>query len=102
MRKVVQKKTCFVVDDDVVLGCHVISNVVVNDETQQPVEQSQIDLLVHLLVARLQHDVALSLSSLPHVLQVVDSWRGKNSKLGKKKIVCHQNQPSQPEGSRRV
>lgn len=76
MRKIVFKKinrTCLVVDDDVVLGCHVISNVVVNNETQQPVEQSQIDLLVHLLVARLQHDVALSLRSLPHVLQVVDS-----------------------------
>lgn len=73
VRKTVKKRTCLVVDDDVVLGRHVISNVVVNNETQQPVKQSQIDLLVHLLVARLQHDIALSLSSLPHILQVVDS-----------------------------
>lgn len=68
------KKKCYlVVDDHVVLGCHVISDVVVNNETQQPVEQGQIDLLVHLLVAGLQHHVALSLRRLPHVLQVVDA-----------------------------
>lgn len=51
----------FVVDDHVVLGRHVISNVVVDDETQQPVEQRQIDLLVHLLIAGLEHHVAFSL-----------------------------------------
>lgn len=73
MQKETKTWTCLVVDDDVVLGCHVISNVVVNNETQQPVEQSQIDLLVHLLVTRLQHDVTLSLGRLPHVLQVVDA-----------------------------
>lgn len=62
-----------VVDDHIVLGCHVISDVVVNNKTKQPVEQGQIDLLIHLLIAGLQHDVALSLCSLPHVLQVVDA-----------------------------
>ncbi len=62
-----------VVDDYVVLGCHVISDVVVHNKTQQPVEQRQINLLVHLLIAGLQHHVALSLCSLPHVLQVVDA-----------------------------
>lgn len=62
-----------VVDDHIVLGCHVISNVVVNNKTQQPVEQGQINLLIHLLKARLQHHVALSLCCLPNVLQVVDT-----------------------------
>lgn len=62
-----------VVDDHIVLGRHVISNVVVNDKTQQPVEQSQINLLVHFLIAGLQHHVALSFCSLPDVLQVVDT-----------------------------
>lgn len=47
------KHPYLVVDDHVVLGCHVISNVVVNDKTQQPVEQCQINLLVHLLIAGL-------------------------------------------------
>lgn len=67
------KHPYLVVYDHVVLGCHVISNVVVNDKTQQPVEQCQINLLVHLLIAGLEHHVALSFSSLPHVLQVVDA-----------------------------
>lgn len=62
-----------VVDDHIVLGCHVISDVVVNNKTKQPIEQGQIDLLIHLLIAGLQHDVALSLGSLPNVLQVVDA-----------------------------
>lgn len=62
-----------VVDDHVVLGSHVVSNVVVNNETQQPVEQGQIDLLIHLLIAGLQHHIAFSFCSLPHVLQVVDA-----------------------------
>lgn len=62
-----------VVDDHVVLGCHVISDVVVHNKTQQPVEQRQINLLIHLLIAGLQHHVTLSLRCLPHVLQVVDA-----------------------------
>lgn len=62
-----------VVDDHIVLGCHVISNIVVNNKTQKPVEQGQINLLIHFLIAGLEHHVALSLCSLPHVLQVVDA-----------------------------
>ena len=40
-----------VVDDDVVLCRHVISDVVINDKTQESIEQRQINLLVHLLKA---------------------------------------------------
>ncbi|CAN8015573.1 unnamed protein product, partial [Ixodes persulcatus] len=58
------------IDDDVVLGSHVVGNVVVHNETQQSVQQRQIDLLIHLLKARLEHHVALPFRSVPHVLQV--------------------------------
>lgn len=83
----IKECTYLVVDDNVVLGRHVISNVVVNNKTQQPVEQSQIDLLVHLLIARLQHDVTLSLSRLPHILQVVDAWVEKTQQLQIKSLL---------------
>ena len=63
-----------VVDDNVVFGCHVISDVVVDDEPEQPVEEREIDLLVHLLEVRLQHDVTLALTRVPHILQVVDTY----------------------------
>ena len=62
-----------VVDDDVVLGGHVVGDVVVDDEPQETVEKRQVDLLVQLLKARLHHDVALALRRVPHVVQVVDS-----------------------------
>ena len=42
-------KTHLVIDNNVVLGCHVVSYIVVNDETQQPIEQGQVNLLIHLL-----------------------------------------------------
>lgn len=38
-----------VVDNNVVLSRHVIGNVVINDQTQQSIEKSQINLLVELL-----------------------------------------------------
>lgn len=62
-----------VVDDHVVLGRHVVSNVVVYDKTQQSVEQRQVNLLVHFLIARLKHYIAFSLSGLPNILQVVNA-----------------------------
>lgn len=60
-------------DDHVVLGCHVVSNVVVHDQTQQPVHQSQVNLLVHLVELALQQDIALALVEFPDLLQVVDA-----------------------------
>ena len=62
-----------VIDDNIVLCSHVICNVVVHNESQQPVEQSQVDLFIHLVKVGLHHYVALSLRSLPHILQVVDA-----------------------------
>lgn len=40
-----------VVDDYVVLRCHVISNVVVDNQTQKPVKQCQVNFFVHLFIA---------------------------------------------------
>ena len=62
-----------VVDDDVVLGRHVIGDVVVDDETQESVEKRQIDFLVHFLVLGLEHHITLPLSCVPHILEIVDS-----------------------------
>ena len=57
-----------VVDDHVVLGRHVIGNVVVDDEAQQSIQQRQVDLFVELLELGLKHHVALAISRLPHIL----------------------------------
>ena len=61
----VQLRSCqlsayLVVDDDVVLGGHIIGDVMIHDESQQPIEQGQIYLLVELLELCLEHDVTLS------------------------------------------
>ena len=58
-----------VVDDHVVLGRHVVGNVVVDDEAQQPVEERQVDLLVELLEPALHHDIALAVTGLPNILE---------------------------------
>ena len=60
-------------DVDVVLGRHVVSDVLVEDQPQQPTEDVQINLLIHLFERRLQHHIALTIARHPHILQVVDS-----------------------------
>ena len=60
-------------DDDVVLRRHVVGDVVVDDEAQQTVEQCKVDLLVDLLELSLEHDDALALGRVPHVVKVVDA-----------------------------
>ena len=57
-----------VVDDDVVFGGHVVGNVVVDNQSQQPVEQGQVDLFVELFKVALHHDVALAVARLPNIL----------------------------------
>lgn len=39
----------FEVDHDVVLRSHVICDVVIHDQSQQTIQESQVDFLVHLL-----------------------------------------------------
>ena len=62
-----------VVDDDVVLGRHVVGNVVVENETQQAVEEREVHLVVQLLEAALEHHDALAVRGLPHLVEVVDA-----------------------------
>lgn len=62
-----------VVDDDVVLGCHVVSDVVVHDEAEQSIQKRQVNLFVEFLELRLEQDVALALGHVPNVLEVVHS-----------------------------
>ena len=54
-----------VVDDDVVLGGHVVGDVVVDDEAEQAVEEGEVHFFVELLELGLEHDVALALARLP-------------------------------------
>mmetsp|Transcript_2955 Transcript_2955/g.8791 ORF Transcript_2955/g.8791 Transcript_2955/m.8791 type:complete len:467 (+) Transcript_2955:3703-5103(+) len=60
-------------DDNVVLGRHVVSDVVIDDQPQQPVEKREVDLLVYLLEVRLHHDYALAVGRVPNILQIVDA-----------------------------
>eukprot|EP00123_Amoebidium_parasiticum_P018099 comp24100_c1_seq1/m.43516 comp24100_c1_seq1/g.43516 ORF comp24100_c1_seq1/g.43516 comp24100_c1_seq1/m.43516 type:complete len:578 (+) comp24100_c1_seq1:3557-5290(+) len=62
-----------VVDDHVVLGRHVVGNVVVHNKTQQTIQQRQIHLLVEFVELGLEHDVALAFRGVPHILQVIDA-----------------------------
>lgn len=59
--------------DNIVLGGHVVGNVVVHDQAQQPVQQRQVHLFVDALQLRLHQDHALAAGGLPHVSQVVDA-----------------------------
>ena len=58
----------FAVDNHVVLSGHVVGDVVIDDKSEQPVEQGQVDLLVELLKVALHHYIALSVRCLPYVL----------------------------------
>ncbi len=57
-----------VVDNNVVLGRHVICNVVVDNQTKKSVQKSQIDLFIQLVQLALHHDIALAVRRLPNVL----------------------------------
>lgn len=42
-------------------------------QSEESVQQRQIDLLIQLLKMALHHDIALSFPCLPHFLQVIDT-----------------------------
>ncbi len=60
--------TYFEVDDDVVLAGHVVGNVVIHNETQQTVQQSQVHLLVHAIEMGLHEHIALAIRCVPYIL----------------------------------
>mmetsp|Transcript_4532 Transcript_4532/g.13244 ORF Transcript_4532/g.13244 Transcript_4532/m.13244 type:complete len:1314 (+) Transcript_4532:2393-6334(+) len=62
-------------DGHVVLGRHVVGDVVVHDEPKQAVEQGQVNLLEHLLELGLHHDHALAVGGVPDVSEVVHAQR---------------------------
>ena len=62
---------------DVVFGRHVVGNVVVDDQTEQTIEQREIHLLVDTFEGCLQQDDALATIGAPHIVQVVDTWRDR-------------------------
>lgn len=59
----------FVIDVHVVLRRHVISNVVVDNQTQQTIQKGQIDLLVQFFKTRLQENIAFPFGRVPHILK---------------------------------
>lgn len=64
-----------VVDHHVVFGCHVISNVVINDQTKKSIEKSKIYFLVQLLKTGFQQNVTFAFRNVPDILQIVNSWK---------------------------
>ena len=62
-----------IVNDNVVLCSHVVGYVVVYYQPKQPVEQGQVNLLIQLLKGSLHHHITLSLTGVPHVLEVIDT-----------------------------
>lgn len=57
----------------VVFGRDVVGQVVVEDQSEQSVQEGQVDLLVHPRQNRFHHDDAFAIARLPHVGQVVDT-----------------------------
>lgn len=62
-----------IIDNNIVLCCHIISNVVVHNEPQQPIQQGQVNLLIHLLKLWLKKHIAFTFCYIPDILQIVDT-----------------------------
>jgi len=52
-------------EDDVVLGGHVVREVGVHNQTEEAVDESEVNLLVHALELRLDEDNTLAVGGLP-------------------------------------
>ena len=63
----------FVREDGVILGRDVVSQVMVQDQPQETVQKSEVDLLVDLGQDSLHRNVAFAFAGLPDVSQVVDA-----------------------------
>lgn len=70
--------TYLVINNNVILGSHVISDVVVDDKPKQSVKKRQINLLVEFLETRLEQYVAFTLAHFPDVRQIVYTWLESN------------------------
>jgi len=61
------------VDNNIILSCHVISDIVIDDESQQSIQESQIDFLVDFLETGFQQNNTLAFRSIPYSLEVIDT-----------------------------
>jgi len=61
------------VDNNIVLSCHVISDIVIDDESQKSIQESQIDFLVDFLETGFQQNNTLAFRSIPDSLEVIDT-----------------------------
>ena len=57
----------------VVLGGDVVRQIVIHNETQQPVQQRQIYLFIDLRQLGLNHDITLPICSFPNPAKVIDT-----------------------------
>jgi hypothetical protein len=62
-----------VCQNNVVLRCAVICQVVIHDESQQPIKEREIHLFVDFGQLRFNHNVAFAIGCLPDVVQVIDT-----------------------------
>lgn len=67
------KKRTLVSQYGVVLRCDVIRKIVVENESEKTIEQSQVDLLVDLREDGFHHDDTLAFAGLPNVGKIVDA-----------------------------
>jgi len=61
------------VDNNIVLSCHVISDIVIDYESQKSIQESQIDFLVDFLETGFQQNNTLAFRSIPDSLEVIDT-----------------------------
>ena len=69
---------------NIVLSSHIIGDILVDNQPQKPIEQSQVDFFVHFFESGFQNDQGLSLGDVPDAVEVVDTlapfvdeeWRG--------------------------
>lgn len=62
----------FEADHHVVFGRHVVRDVVIYNQSQQTIQEQQIDLLIYLIQLGLEEHQRLSLTHIPDTMEVVD------------------------------
>ena len=66
----------FVIDYNIVFGRHVISDVMIDDQSKNSIEQCQIDLFVKFFKSTFHHDITFTIRGFPNILK---NWEKKNS-----------------------
>jgi hypothetical protein len=57
----------------IVLSCHVVSQIMINNQSEQFVQEREINLIIELFEFRLHQYNTLIFRNIPHISQIVDS-----------------------------